>query len=250
MLEVERQQLMLHHIQVHGSGNVADLAQALGVSPSTVRRDLAELSGRHLLTRVRGGASATDPQQPDTPRRVIPREPEKRRIGAAAAQRIADGSTVLISGGTTTEAMLPFLAGKKQLTVLTNALNIAALLSTYREVTVVVLGGILRREQMLLGPMAERTLAEFHVEVALYGAFGIDAEHGLYVSPAEQAATDRALLASAAAVVVLADHSKFGRSGPVRLVPPQALDCVITDSATDPDRIESVRSLGVEVVVC
>ncbi len=249
MLEVERQQLMLHHIQVHGSGNVADLAQALGVSPSTVRRDLAELSGRHLLTRVRGGASVTDPQRSE-PWRVVARGPEKRRIGAAAAQRISDGSTVLISAGTTTEAMLPFLAEKKQLTVLTNALNIAGPLSSYPEVTVVVLGGILRRGQMLLGLMAERTLAEFHVEVAVYGAFGIDAEHGLYVSPAEQAATDRVLLASAAAVVVVADHSKFGRSGPVRLVPPQALDCVVTDSATDPHRVQSLRSLGVEVVLC
>jgi DeoR/GlpR family transcriptional regulator of sugar metabolism len=250
MLEVERQQLMLHHIRVHGSGNVADLAQALGVSPSTVRRDLADLSGRRLLTRVRGGASAADTPLTD-PRRAIPQEAQKRRIGAAAADRIADGSTVLLGGGTTTEAMVPFLADKKQLTVLTNALNVATLLGQHREITVVVLGGILLHEHLsLLGPIAQQTLAEFHVEVAIYGAFGIDAEHGLYGARAEQAATDRALLASAAEVTILADCTKFGRSGPVRLVPPAALHRVITDTSTDLDRIQSLRSAGVEVVVC
>jgi DeoR family transcriptional regulator of aga operon len=251
MLEVERQQLMLHHIQVHGSGNVAELAQALGVSPSTVRRDLADLSGRRLLNRVRGGASAADPQRVEQSPRVISQEAQKRCIGAVAAAGIADGSTLLLGGGTTVEAMVPFLAGKKQLTVLTNALNVASLLSNYREITVVVLGGILLHEHMLLlGPVAQQTLAEFHVEVAIYGAFGIDAEHGLYGARAESAATDRALLASAATVMVLADRTKFGRSGPVRLVPPAAIDRVVTDSGTDPDRIESLQLLGVDVVTC
>ena len=251
MLEVERQQFMLHHIRLHGSGNVADLAQALGVSASTVRRDLADLSGRRLLNRVRGGASAADPQPPELPPRLLAQQPQKRRIGAAAAERIANGSTLLIGGGTTTEAMVPFLAEKKQLTVLTNALNVAGLLSNYPEITVVVLGGILRHDQLsLLGPIAERTLAEFHVEVAVYGAFGIDAHRGVYGARAEQAATDRALLATAASVTILADSSKFSRSGPVRLLPPTDLDCVITDSAVDGGRVDSLRSLGVEVVIC
>ena len=251
MLEVERQQRMLHHIQVHGSGNVADLAQALGVSPSTVRRDLAELSGRRLLNRVRGGASAAEPR-PGEHRRFVPgQEAQKRRIGAAAADRIPDGSTLVLGGGTTIEAMVPFLAGKKQLTVLTNALPVAGLLGAHPEITVVVLGGILRHEQMeLLAPHTEQLLSEFHVEVAVYGAFGIDAEHGLYGARAEQAATDRALLASAASVTVLADCSKFGRSGPVRLAPPAALGCVVTDDGVDPGRVRALRSRGVEVVVC
>lgn len=251
MLEVERQQLMLHHIRVNGSGNVADLARTLGVSPSTVRRDLAELSGRRLLKRVRGGASAAEPPPGERRRNVPAQLAQKRRIGAAAAERIADGSTLVLGGGTTVEAMVPFLADKKQLTVLTNALPVAALLDSHPEITVVVLGGILRSEQMsLLAPHTEQLLAEFHVEVAVYGAFGIDAEHGLYGARAEQAATDRALLASAASVTVLADCTKFGRSGPVRLIPPTALHCVVTDDGADPDRLRALRSRGVDVVVC
>jgi DeoR/GlpR family transcriptional regulator of sugar metabolism len=252
MLEVERQQAVLHHLRVNGTGNVADLAEALGVSPSTVRRDLADMSDRQLVTRVRGGASLPAVQnEPERARRVVAQQAEKRRIGAAAASRIADGSTLLITGGTTTEALVPFLADKARLTVLTNALNVANLLSSHRHITVVVLGGILRHEEMsLLGPIAERTLAEFHVDVAFYSAFGIDAERGLYGAHALEASTDRSLLASAASLTVLADHTKFGQRGPVRLVPPSSIDCLVTDDGTDPEPLSALRSQGVEVVTC
>ena len=252
MLEVERQQQMLHHLRVNGTGNVAELAHALGVSPSTVRRDLADLSDRRLLTRVRGGASMTGLQQePDHSHRVIAQDREKRRIGAAAAQRVDDGSTLLISGGTTTEAMVPFLSGKRRLTVLTNAINVACLLSGDADITVVVLGGILRHEEKsLLGPIAERTLAEFHVEVAFYSAFGIDAERGLYGAHAQEASTDRVLLASAGSVTVLADHTKFAQRGPVRLIPPASIDTLITDTDADPADLAALRTHGVEVIIC
>ena len=252
MLEVERQKQMLHHLRVNGTGNVAELAQALGVSPSTVRRDLADLSDRRLLTRVRGGASLAGVQtEPDRSRRVIAQEQEKRRIGAAAADSVVDGSTLLITGGTTTESMVPFLAGKERLTVLTNALNVANLLSLHREITVVVLGGILRHEEMsLLGPIAERVLAEFHVDVAFYSAFGINAAHGLYGAHALEASTDRSLLASAASLTVLADHTKFTQLGPVRLAAPEAINRLITDTGTDPEPLAALRSQGVDVVTC
>ena len=252
MLEVERQQAVLHHLRLNGSGNVADLAQILGVSASTVRRDLADMSDRRLLTRVRGGASLSGEQsEPDRSRRVIAQEAEKRRIGAAAADRVVDGSTLLITGGTTTEAMVPFLAAKERLTVLTNAMHVANLLSAYRQITVVVLGGILRHEEMsLLGPIAERTLADFHVDVAFYSAFGIDAERGLYGAHALEASTDRSLIASAVSLTVLADHTKFSRRGPVRLVPPSAIGTLITDHGTDPEPLALLRSEGVDVVTC
>lgn len=252
MLEVERQQAVLHHLRLNGSGNVADLAQALGVSASTVRRDLADMSDRRLLTRVRGGASLSGVQsEPDRARRVIAQESEKRRIGAAAAERVADGSTLLITGGTTTEAMVPFLAAKERLTVLTNAIHIVNLLSTHRHITVVVLGGILRHEEMsLLGPIAERTLGEFHVDVAFYSAFGIDADRGLYGAHALEASTDRSLIASAASLTVLADHTKFSQRGPARLGPPNVINTLITDDGTDPEPLSSLRSQGVEVITC
>src|ERR1700712_1720196 len=252
MLEVERQQAVLHHLRLNGSGNVADLAQVLGVSASTVRRDLADMSDRQLLTRVRGGASLSGVQsEPDRAGRVIAQEAEKRRIGAAAAERVTDGSTLLITGGTTTEAMVPFLAAKERLTVLTNAMHVANLLSTHRHISVVVLGGILRHEEMsLLGPIAERTLADFHVDVAFYTAVGIDAFHGVYGAHAQEASTDRSLIGSAASLTVLADHTKFSQRGPARLGPPSVIDTLITDDGTDLEPLALLRSHGVDVVTC
>ena len=115
----------------------------------------------------------------------------------------------------------------------------------------VVLGGILRHEEMsLLGPIAERTLAEFHVDVAFYSAFGIDADRGLYGAHALEASTDRSLIASAASLTVLADHTKFSQRGPARLGPPNVIDTLITDDGADPEPLSSLRSQGVEVVTC
>ena len=130
-----------------------------------------------------------------------------------------DGATVLITGGTTTEAMLPHLAGRERLTVLTNGLNIAYHLARYPEISVVVLGGVLRHEEMsLLGPIAEHVLADFHVDIAFFERvrhrcrrrhLGGERQRGRH-RPAHAAARRVALVA-------LIDSSKFGRRGPVRV---------------------------------
>ena len=215
---LERQRRLLAHLRIYGSGNVVELADALGVSPSTVRRDLNEMDDRGLLTRVHGGASSLEGLvEPVLSSRSTTRLAEKRRIGQAAAVLIPDGATILLTGGTTTEAMLPFLAGRK-LTILTNGLNIAYHLTRYPEISVVVLGGVLRHDEMsLLGPIAERALAEFHLDAVFSSVFGIDPETGLSGANVSEADTDRRML-EAAPLTVLADSSKIGRRGPVRLM--------------------------------
>src|SRR5690242_11555849 len=123
MLSLERQRMLLQHIRARGSGNVVDLAAALGVSPSTVRRDLKDMTDRGLVARVHGGASALDGElEPVLSSRSAEHGDRKQRIGRAAAARIPDNCTVLVTGGTTTEAMVPHLAGRQGLTVLTNGL--------------------------------------------------------------------------------------------------------------------------------
>jgi DeoR/GlpR family transcriptional regulator of sugar metabolism len=252
MLSLERQRRLLQLLRQHGSGNVAELATALGVSPSTVRRDLNEMDERGLLTRVHGGASVLEADvEPVLSSRTAEHLGQKRRIGAAAAARIPDGATVLITGGTTTEAMLPHLAGHENLTVLTNGLNIAYHLSRYPEVSVVVLGGVLRHDEMsLLGPIAEQVLGEFHVDIAFSSAFGIHAEDGMSASNVNEAGTDRRMLASASSLVVLADSSKFGRRGPVRVATVEQISCLVTDEGAPAEALNALRRRGVEVVTC
>jgi DeoR/GlpR family transcriptional regulator of sugar metabolism len=252
MLSLERQRRLLQHLRQHGSGNVMELASTLGVSASTVRRDLNEMNERGLLTRVHGGASVLEADvEPVLSSRTAAHSDEKRRIGAAAATRVHDGATVLITGGTTTEAMLPFLGERTGVTVLTNGLNIAYHLARYPEISVVVLGGVLRHEEMsLLGPIAEQVLSEFHVDLAFSSAFGISAEHGMSASNVNEAGTDRRMLASAGSLVVLADSSKFGRRGPVRVAAVEQISCLITDEAAPVDELTALRRRGVDVLTC
>jgi DeoR/GlpR family transcriptional regulator of sugar metabolism len=147
--------------------------------------------------------------------------------------------------------MLPFLGERDGLTVLTNGLNIAYHLSRYPNVSVVVLGGVLRHDEMsLLGPIAEQVLGEFHVDIAFSSAFGIHADDGMSASNVSEAGTDRRMLASANSLVLLADSSKFGRRGPVRVASVEQISCLVTDDAAPEDDLERLRRHGVEVVIC
>lgn len=250
MLSLERQRRLLQHLRTHGSGNVLDLAEALGVSASTVRRDLRDMDERGLLTRVHGGASTLDSDlEPVLSSRAAEQGEEKRRIGRAAAALVPDAATVLINGGTTTEAMLPFLAGRDGLTVVTNGLNIAHHLARYQEISVVVLGGVLRHEEMsLLGPITEHVLAEFHVDIAFSSAFGIDPDAGMSGAHVNEAGTDRRMLQAADRLVALADASKFGRRGPVRLADVDQMSYLVTDEAAPRDALDRLRKRGVEII--
>lgn len=252
MLSLDRQRRLLQLVRTNGYGNVVELADILGVSPSTVRRDLRHMDQRGLLARVHGGASVLDAvTEPLLVSRAAERSEQKRRIGQAAASRVSSGSTILITGGTTTEAMLPFLAGSERLTVLTNGLNIAYHLARYPEISVVVLGGVLRHDEMsLLGPIAEQVLAEFRVDVAFSSAFGICADDGMSGANVAEAGTDRRMLAAADSLILLADGSKFDRKGPVRLASVEQIDCVITDHTAPSESLKELSRRGVEVVVC
>ena len=247
---LERQRRLLAHLRVYGSGNVVELADALGVSASTVRRDLKEMDDRGLLTRVHGGASSLDGLvEPVLSSRLTTHLADKRRIGQAAAELIPDGATILLTGGTTTEAMLPFLGGRR-MTVLTNGLNIAYHLSRYPEISVVVLGGLLRHDEMsLLGPLAERALAEFHLDAVFSSAFGLDPLTGLSGANVTEGDTDRRML-QAGPLTVVADSSKFGRHGPIRLVGVDAINRVVTDPAAPTEAVSALRGQGVDVVIC
>ena len=249
MLSHERQREVLRQMRLRGGGNVRELAAAIGVSPSTIRRDLTEMDEQGLLRRVHGGASLPDNDlEVAHIARELEQSAEKRRIGLAATQLVEDFSTVLITGGTTTEAMLSHLQGREGLTVITNGLNVALQLSRHPEITVVVLGGILRHAEMsLLGGLAEAAVQEFEVDRAFTGTYGLDPTVGLTGASVHEASTDRRLLQCARSIVVLADSSKFARRGPVRLATVDQLSTVITDTDAPASAVAALRDAGVEV---
>ena len=152
---------------------------------------------------------------------------------------------------TTTEAMLPYLGSIRGLTVLTNSLPIVTRLSQYPDVAVVVLGGLLRRQEMsLLGHLTIAGLDEFGIDQVFTGAFGIDPEIGLTGTNLGETQTDRSLIGSARELILLADHSKLLQRGPARLAPTTAITTLVTDDGADADILSRFRDAGVTVETC
>ncbi|MEK8171224.1 DeoR/GlpR family DNA-binding transcription regulator [Streptomyces sp. M19] len=173
---------------------------------------------------------------------------EKRELGRAAAAYVRPGSTILVTGGTTTQALVPFLGDVPDLTVVTNSLPIAAALAHHETVATVVLGGYLRHQEMsLLGHLTRQALEELSIDRAFVSAYGIS-RTGLTGAHVNEADTDRHLLSAAAEVAVLADGSKFGRGGPVRIAGPERLTYVFTDASAPEEELAALRERGVEVV--
>jgi DeoR/GlpR family transcriptional regulator of sugar metabolism len=204
------------------------------------------------VERVHGGAAIIEiAGEPAPPVRATTHAREKARIGEAAAALVEEGDTILISGGTTTEAMLGFLATRRHLTVVTNALNVATILSKLPGIDLVVLGGVLRREEMsLLGHLTVAALADFQIDKAFTGAFGLDAVSGLSGMNLGETQTDRALIEAAASLVVVADGSKLSQRGVVKLAPVTAISTLVTDTSADQASLERIRAAGVEVITC
>ncbi|KQO97000.1 DeoR/GlpR family DNA-binding transcription regulator [Leifsonia sp. Leaf264] len=252
LLGPKRQRELLNYIRAYGTGSVNEMARLLGVSTSTVRRDLNELQERGLIERVHGGAAPlTDDVEPLRPLREVAYADEKRRIGQAAVAHVVDHSTVLILGGTTTEAMLPFLGSVRGLTVLTNSLMVVNRLAQYSEIEIIVLGGLLRRQEMsLLGHLTIAGLDEFGIDQVFSGAFGIDPEIGVTGTNLGETQTDRSLASSARELVMLADRSKLTQRGPARLVPTSAIGTLIVDDEADAAILDNFRAAGVNVETC
>jgi DeoR/GlpR family transcriptional regulator of sugar metabolism len=239
MLNTERRQRLVELVERHASLTVAELSGHLGVSPATIRRDLAELSMRGLIERGHGGAarrvhSAAEMPEPPLLHRSSLQADEKRRIGAAAARHVADGETIMISGGTTTIEMIPHLAPRTNLTVITNALNVILALTAYPHITIIMIGGTLRHSELtLLGPLGEDALQNLRADKLFMGTSALHPEYGVSAENIAEARSDQTLIASAREIIVMADHSKFGRVAMVRVTPLRRIRRIITGTELD-----------------
>lgn len=251
MLGPDRRRRVLAHIREHGSASVQALVDELGVSAWTVRRDLDQLEREGQVVRTHGGATAAHPgADAPTPPGSPGDDRAKTRIAAAAADLLPpDGATVMVLGGSSTQALVPHLAGRS-LTVVTNSLEIANGLKHAHDVTLVMLGGYLHREQMtLLGPLSEASMADLHVELMIAGAYGVDPGRGVTGAKVIQAGYHHRMLDHAERLLLLADASKLGRRGPTLLARMEQVHTLVTDSRAPAGLLERLRDAGPEVVV-
>jgi DeoR family transcriptional regulator of aga operon len=248
----DRLSAILDRLASTGSVSVGATALELGVSNATVRRDLAVLREQNLLVRTHGGATAreVDYELPVRYRDAHGRD-QKRAIARAAIRRLPAGRCVVaINGGTTTSEVARLLATRTELTVVTNALNIAMVLVMRPRVRLVLTGGVARsRSYELVGPWTERSLGGIRIGTAFIGVDGISAALGVSTHDEVEAHANAVMINRAHHVVVVADGSKIGRNLLAHTVDLTAIDELITDSTADPAELDAIRACGVSVLI-
>jgi DeoR/GlpR family transcriptional regulator of sugar metabolism len=236
--------------------STAELARQFSVSQVAIRRNLAELEQTGLLRRVHGGAQAV-PRPGQTAQydaRLLDSVPAKRAIGQAAAALIRAGETILADSGTTVlevvRAIPPALLENGNLTVATRSLVIASELRRYRQVRLIVLGGVYVHDlDDFVGSQVESALREVHVNTLFIGTDGVSPERGLTTDNLLEAQLYRLIVRIADRVVVVADSSKIGAVKLQTILPFEDIHYLVTDAAAPEDAVRALRDRGVAVIL-
>jgi len=252
MFPEERRAAIIEILNKTGRRRVADLARELLVSEVTVRQDLDLLEQQGLLRRAHGGAIINPRTGFERPFQLEETafSDEKERIGKAAAAQISDGETVILDVGTTVAAVARHLESHQQLTVLTNALNIALTLENYPEINLLVTGGTLRPQQhSLVNPYARFILEQVRVDLVIIGVSGVSLEHGFTNVNIAEAEMKELFIKTAQRRIVVADSSKIGKVALARVAKLSEIDLLITDQQADSEALAKLREQGLEVVL-
>jgi DeoR/GlpR family transcriptional regulator of sugar metabolism len=233
--------------------SVQEIAARFACSIATARRDVQALAALGRLQRSHGGAMAVHP--PTLPPEMTedpesdPFLPEKQRIARAAAALVANGETVGLSGGTTTFQVARCLRGRS-IGVVTNAVDVALEIAREAGPRLVLVGGVLdyAHGHELLGPLAEQALAQLNMDVLFVSVNGIRAGTGVTIIGELNAQVMRMMARRARRVVVVADHTKIGRSALSHLAPLDRIDTLVTDASTPSAELEAIAAAGVRVI--
>jgi DeoR family transcriptional regulator of aga operon len=251
MLKTDRMAAILEYIAEGGSVDVARLSQDLSVSSATLRRDLEALQHQGLLVRTHGGAVASGVGlELPLRHREARQQPQKRAIGRLAASLVPDGAVVGMTGGTTATEVARALKNEARITVVTNALNIAAELVLRPSMRVVVIGGAARHASYeLVGDAAESMIERYHLDVSFIGVDGLTVQEGGSTYDEREAHTDHAFIRRARRTVVVADSSKLGKRTFARICRTDEIGDLVTDGDADPEVLAGLREAGVNVLV-
>ena len=229
-----RQIKLLDMVRTHGSASVEQLADQLGVTLQTVRRDVQRLAETGLLTRFHGGVrvpGSTVENLAHQQRESLNAE-GKARIARAVARRVPNGCSLILNIGTTTEAIARALLHHKRLRVITNNLNVAAILCGNTDCEVIVAGGVVRpRDRGIVGEAALDFIRQFKVDIALIGISGIEPDGSLRDFDYREVRVAQTIIAQAREVWLAADSSKFNRPAMVELATLSQINWLFTDQA-------------------
>ncbi|MFE0024405.1 DeoR/GlpR family DNA-binding transcription regulator [Amycolatopsis sp. NPDC059021] len=253
MLPQRRHELILTTLRSEGPAPVRMLAERLGVSQATVRRDLVQLDREGRLTRVYGGAmAAVDNDEPFAEVAEV-HALDKDEVARRAVELVTDGDTVLLDIGTTAHRLARRLHDRV-LTVITSSLMVYEELKDDPGIQLVLLGGMVRRSyRSMVGFLTEDALRQVHAGTLFLGASGVrHDEGGVHVmdTTVVEVPVKRAMIAASDRVVLLADAAKFPGTGLAKVCGPEALDVVVTNAAADAGTCAALAEAGVEVMRC
>jgi len=252
MYAEERQAAIVSRARSAGRVEVSELASSFDVTPETVRRDLTVLERSGLLRRVHGGAILVDILgfEPALSDREAVHMEEKARIAAAALDELPEDGAIALDAGTTTERLAELIPPTLVMTVVTNGLPIASVLSTRPNLIVHLVGGRVRgRTLATVDDAAIDFLATVSVDVAFLGTNGISVTRGLTTPDRSEAAVKKAIVRCARRTVVLADHTKFGTDHFAHFADLSDIDVIVTDRAVSPSIVADIEAAGPQVVL-
>lgn len=243
-----RRQQILELLARDGKVSVAQLSEAFGTTPVTIRSDLDALERTGYLERVQGGAIVKTRVAAQAT--SIVNLKEKQAIATAAAAQIHDGDTLFINSGTTTREVAVALKRHRNLNVVTNSIAVASELSGIPTFRVILLGGELNAQYAFTcGGDAQEQLLKYQADCAILSLDGISAESGITTYHADEAIIDRMMVERAQKTLIVAIHTKMGRAGFSHISPLQQVHTVITDAGCDPARLEEIRAAQVRVIL-
>ena len=250
---VERRKNIINLLSEEGQVIVTDLSNRFHVSEVTIRNDLEQLEQKNLLIRARGGAMIVEPGV-SFDKRISDKNKlnykEKAKIGKKTVELINENDTIILDSGTTTMEVARNLENMKELTVITNALNIANQLINFQNITVIIPGGYLRKNsQSLVGPLAEKSFRNFYVDKVFMGVDGFDTTKGIYTPNIEEGHLNNIMIEIAKEVILVADSSKFKRRSLTFICPVNKISKVVTDEGISTEDKRRLEDEGVEVII-
>lgn len=253
LLAEGRRRKILELVEQTGQVTIHDVVKRFAVSAVTARSDLDALSANGVVLRSHGGAVRYESNR-DYPLelKATLHRPEKSRIGQAAGRLIKAHEKIILDSGTTTAEIAKYLkqARLKSLTVITSALNIANELVDAPEMSLIMLGGLLRTTSCsFVGPQAEAMLRDMHADRLFLAVDGLDLESGPFTSDVLEAQLNGLMISVSKDVTVVADSTKLGRRSLFRIGPIESVHRLITDSRAPEEFTQALRKKGVEVVL-
>ena len=251
MLAIERRNAILSKLVLEGKVLVSDLSKEFGVTEETIRRDLEKLDNDGLVHKTYGGAVKADNINLDLPFQVRKQKnvEGKQHIAALIADMIDDGAYLMLDSSSTALCVIKHIMNRKDITIITNSIEILIELCNKSEWNIISTGGTLKEGALsLVGYQAEKMVSGFHVDMAICSCKGIDASIGVTDSNERDSAIKNAMFGSAKKRILAVDSSKFDKASFVKVCDLSSIDTVVTDCEPDGAWLSRFSESGVDII--